>query len=263
MRRVTIRQMPGGASQAAMQNAGLNAPQGVFGLWGKVLARHSEDHTVDIRTDREFVLERVPVASREWITESDPPTGARDLPPEGTYVFMLMPTGQVESGFIIASVFPQTLAALKTDFLKKDKESEAFTRREGGWQKTYDKSNGNLLVEDDDGFTLHVKKSGKEVTITDWNKNKATINGSGVKLEDGNGNVITTNAKGINIKDKSGNEIDLAPTGTTAKTVNGRVTGGMVRVTGTAAPTGSGPFCAIAVCPFTGQPHVGDTVVGT
>jgi hypothetical protein len=42
-----------------------------------------------------------------------------------------------------------------------------------------------------------------------------------------------------------------------------KITGGTLEVAGTAAPTGSGPFCGIAVCPFTGAPHVGSKVSGT
>lgn len=41
------------------------------------------------------------------------------------------------------------------------------------------------------------------------------------------------------------------------------VTGGNMQVNGTAAPSGSGPFCAIPVCPFSGAPHVGNMVSGT
>jgi hypothetical protein len=280
MKRIVIKRAPGGSTQAEIQSSGFNVAPGVYGLWGKVIARHSEDHTVDIRTDRKFVLERVPVASREWITESDPPTGARDLPPEGTYVFMLMPTGQVESGFIIASVFPQTLGAMKADFLKKDKETEAFMRIEGGWQKTYDKSQGNTTIDDDNGFTLTVKKSEKKVTITDWsgntitidengifvqdtNENKATADKDGIIIEDKNGNIVTTNEDGIAIQDKTGNKVEMKTGGLTITTLDGKITGGMLNVGGVVTPKGSGPFCAISFCPITGLPHCGDTVIGT
>lgn len=263
MRRLVVKQQPGGSSQAGLQNSGFNAPLGVFGLWGKVIARHSEDHTVDITTDRQFVLQRVPVASRDWVTESDPPTGGRDLPPEGTYVFMLMPSGQVEGGFIIASIFPQTLASLKTDFLKDDKEEEAFSRVEGGWQKTYDKAKGDLLVEDDDGFTLKITKSDKKTVVTDWHGNTVTLDSSGIVVKDTNNNSATLDQSGIAIKDKNGNEIDMNAGGVTEKTKVASITGGALHVKGVVAPTGSGPFCAIPVCPFTGQPHTGEIVAGT
>jgi len=280
VKKITIKLSPGGASQSGIQTSGYNTPLGVYGMWGKVIARHSDDHTVDVLTDRGFEVRRIPVASRDWVTESDPPAGGRDLPPEDTYVFMLMPTGQIESAFIIASAFPRTLSTMKNEFLAGGKEEESFSRIEGGWQKTYDKSKGDTLIEDKDGFTLTVKKSEKKTTVVDWNNNqatidengiavrdannnKATMNASGTKIEDKNGNVITMNASGVIVKDKNGNEVDMQATGATIKTTKGKITGGAFEMAGTVAPTGSGPFCAIPVCPLTGLPHTGSIVAGT
>lgn len=280
MKKIIIKPSPGGASQSGLQASGYNTPLGVYGMWGKVIARHSEDHTVDVLTDRGFEVRRILVASRDWVTESDPPAGGRDLPPEGTYVFMLMPTGQIESAFIIASAIPRTLSIMKNEFLVAGKEEEAFSRVEGGWQKTYDKSKGDTLIEDKDGFTLTVKKSEKKTTVVDWNDNqatidengitvrdtndnKATMNASGTKIEDKNGNIITMDASGIVVQDKNGNEVDMQATGATIKTTKGKITGGAFEMAGTVAPTGSGPFCAISVCPLTGLPHTGSLVAGT
>lgn len=280
MKKITIKSSLGGASQSGIQTSGYNTPLGVYGMWGKVIARHSEDHTVDMLTDRGFEVRRIPVASRDWVTESDPPAGGRDLPPEDTYVFMLMPTGQIESAFIIASAFPRTLSAMKNEFLAEGKEGEAFSRIEGGWQKTYDKSKGDTLIEDKDGFTLTVKKSEKKTTVVDWNNNQATIDGNGIavrdannnkatmnasgtKIEDKNGNIITMDASGIVVKDLSGNEVEMQATGTTIKTTNGKITGGLFSMSGVVTPKGSGPFCAIPFCPITGLPHCGENVVGT
>lgn len=44
---------------------------------------------------------------------------------------------------------------------------------------------------------------------------------------------------------------------------NIKLTGGKLKVAGTVAPTGSGPFCGITSCLFTGAPHVGDEVSNT
>jgi hypothetical protein len=43
---------------------------------------------------------------------------------------------------------------------------------------------------------------------------------------------------------------------------NAKITGGMLTINGTAAPTGSGPFCGLPACLFTGAPHVGNLVSG-
>jgi hypothetical protein len=47
------------------------------------------------------------------------------------------------------------------------------------------------------------------------------------------------------------------------KASEAKITGGTLEVAGSTSPTGSGPFCGIAVCPFTGAPHVGSKVSGT
>lgn len=263
MKRIVVKPTLRGSSQAEMKNSGYNSPPGIFGMWGKVIARHSEDHTVDMVTDRGMEIRRIPVASREWVTKNDPPAGSRDLPPEDTYVFMLMPTGQIESAFIIASGFPHNLDALRNDFLVKDKESEEFSRKEGGWRKTYDKSKGDLRIEDDGGFVVSVEKSGKKTTLTDWSGNTATIDDSGVVVEDKSGNTIIMSESGVVVKDLSGNEVEMKATGVTIKTINGKITGGSFNLSGIVAPKGVGPFCAIKFCPITGLPHCGDSVVGT
>lgn len=41
------------------------------------------------------------------------------------------------------------------------------------------------------------------------------------------------------------------------------ITGGTLKVDGSVAPTGTGPFCALPACLFTGASHVGNTVSGT
>jgi len=40
-----------------------------------------------------------------------------------------------------------------------------------------------------------------------------------------------------------------------------KFTGGTLTANGIAAPTGEGGFCAIGICPLTGLPHVGSTIV--
>ena len=42
-----------------------------------------------------------------------------------------------------------------------------------------------------------------------------------------------------------------------------QITGGTLQVNGLAAPSGSGPFCGLPACLFSGAPHVGNVVLGT
>lgn len=73
------------------------------------------------------------------------------------------------------------------------------------------------------------------------------------------------------IEIKTEDEMNLEATETTVagktkleiNSADASIIGGKLTVSGSVAPTGSGPFCAITVCPYTGQPHVGNMVMGT
>lgn len=262
MRMITIARAPSSAKQSSIEQS-LSQVDVVYGMWAKVVERHSEDHTVDVLTDRGMTVSRIPVASRTWALDRDTPLGGRDLPPKDAYVFLIMPDGYVERAFVIASGFPKSSKNFKNEFLVKGKEEEQLTKIEGGWKKTYDKAKGDLFIEDDDQFSLTVKKSDKKIDLKDWQNNEVVIDSNGIKITDKNSNSITMDASGILVKDKNGNEVQLTPSGATIKTVNGKITGGMLVVSGMVPPKGSGPFCALPFCPILGLPHAGDTVVGT
>jgi hypothetical protein len=106
--------------------------------------------------------------------------------------------------------------------------------------------------------------------------NNITITGANitVNVEDGNCEVnadkcnvsasdCTVKADKINLEGVTkieGDTIDVK--GVTTIDGNTTIKGGTLQANGTAAPTGSGPFCGIPVCPFTGAPHVGNIVQG-
>ncbi|MDR1837635.1 MAG: hypothetical protein LBQ89_08260 [Treponema sp.] len=76
-----------------------------FGAWGRVHALHSEDNTVDVYLDIGVYLQRVPVASKEWVIfgedrEKDFNSGERDLPPIQARVFIFMPTFTFNDCFV-------------------------------------------------------------------------------------------------------------------------------------------------------------------
>jgi hypothetical protein len=252
-------------------------------MWCKVLKRYSTDHTVDVETAEGFHVTRVPVTSREWVTLEDPILGARNLPPEGSMVFLFMPTGGIDNAFIFGSCFLPSYDKHKEEFLTEGKENEEFTKKEGNWKKTFDKVTGDLEIagtdDNDKTLTITVKKSEGKIELKDWNDNdividengtsltdtkgnKVTTDDSGIKMEDKNGNKSTMDSGGMKAEDKNGNKMEMAAAGTTITAVKAKVTGGMLEINGVAAPTGSGPFCAIPVCPF-GITHTGNQVTGT
>jgi hypothetical protein len=59
---------------------------------------------------------------------------------------------------------------------------------------------------------------------------------------------------------------DLTVTGSGNLTISGlntKITGGTLVTSGTVSPTGSGPYCGLPYCLYTGAPHTGTTVSGT
>jgi hypothetical protein len=127
-------------------------------MWCKVLERYSIDHTVDVETAEGFRVTRVPVTSREWVTLEYPILGERNLPPEGSTVFLFMSTGGIDNAFILGSCFLPYYDKHKKEFLIEEKEDEELIKKEGNWKKAFDKVTGDLEVvrTDDNDNTLTI-----------------------------------------------------------------------------------------------------------
>jgi hypothetical protein len=255
-----------------------------YGMWCKVLKRYSSDHSVDVETAEGFTVTRIPVASREWVTMDDPVLGERNLPPVNSIVFMFMPTGGIDNAFIFGGCFLPSFDKHVEEFLVEGKEDEELSKKEGNWQRKFDKVTGDLEIigsdDDNNTLTITIKKSEKKIQITDWNNNNViadengiiindtkgnttTWDDSGIVIEDKNGNKIIKDDGGIKVEDKIGNSLTMASDGLKleAKSIL-ELIGNMIKAAGTAVPSGSGGWCAIPTCPYSGIPHVGDTLAG-
>lgn len=105
--------------------------------------------------------------------------------------------------------------------------------------------------------SIYIDKDGK-TTFKDTNENQITIDTNGIDIVDKSGNEIAMTSTGIDIKDKNSCEVQMTASGITIK-----ASGKQITVNGTVAPTGSGPWCGIPACLFTGAPHVGSAVTGS
>jgi hypothetical protein len=107
----------------------------------------------------------------------DPILGERNLPPEGSMVFLFMPTGGIDNAFVFGSCFLPSYDKHKEEFLAKGKENEGFAKTEGGWQRKKDKATGDLEItgtdEDEKTLTITIKKSEKKIELTDWSENNS------------------------------------------------------------------------------------------
>jgi hypothetical protein len=155
-----------------------------YGVWCKVLKRHSIDHTVDVETAEGFQVTRIPVTSSVWATLEDPVLGGRNLPPVGSMVFMFMPTRGIDNAFIFGSCFLPSFDKHTGEFLVDGKEDEELDKTEGGWQRKKDKVTGDLEIigidEDDKTLTITIKKSEKKIQLKDWNDNDIVIDENGI-----------------------------------------------------------------------------------
>lgn len=93
-----------------------------------------------------------------------------------------------------------------------------------------------------EGFKLEFKDDGVYITgKADENKEQIILKENTIEIKSGNGSF---KLDGIT------NSLEISGFSTT------------VKMGGTVAPTGSGPFCGLPNCLFTGAPHAGDTIVG-
>jgi hypothetical protein len=117
-----------------------------YGEWGRVELLHSEDNTADIFLDIGVYLKRVPVSSREWVVpgqdaEKEYNSGERNLPPVHARVFVMMPTGTYDDGFVLCSGF----AAIDQTppYMEDEKEDIKERITPGGWHITNDYTTGS------------------------------------------------------------------------------------------------------------------------
>ena len=102
---------------------------------------------------------------------------------------------------------------------------------------------------------IKIKKSG-DIEISNMDSDNGEI------MMDLKGTISITAHDNSNIE-VSGNSEILVNGSATLDCPNVTIKGGVLNVDGSVGPTGSGPFCAIPVCPLTGAPHIGNKVVGT
>lgn len=93
--------------------------------------------------------------------------------------------------------------------------------------------------------------------------NLIDIREDGIDMECRDGSGVSISAEGdINISSDKG--LSISVKGNADVDVEGKCTLKAQSVSfpnGTVAPTGQGPFCAIVTCPYTGMPHVGNTLM--
>lgn len=173
------------------------------GFWGTVTKVHSENNTVDLVSVYGNEYKNINVATHGWVL-SQARIGDRNLPPVGSNVFVFLPDGIIETGFVLCSGYFR--GEEKDNFLcADDEDSKAIkdAQREiytpGGWHFTEDYIGGSVELSkedkvaitfnnDPDKESLSIKALDLSVDLTtEENKEKCEI-----KVFE---NTITFNAK--------------------------------------------------------------------
>lgn len=247
-----------------------------YGFWGVVTEVHPENCTVHVRMDTGVEVSNIRVASMEWVTiDKDKGflSGERHLPPINTFVYCMMPTGELSSAFVLCSSFIQN-SAEHSAFMKKGADAAATWERldNSGWHSITDYRTGSVTITNKQQdatirFNVDQETAGEEFITLSIHDNIITVNKNGMDFKtngkidihiDGDatvkvgGNATTTIIGDANIE---ANKANIKSTETT-------LTGGKVIIGGTVTPTGTGALCGIPFCAYTGAPHIGDTTEG-
>jgi hypothetical protein len=233
--------------------------------------------------------------------EKDYNSGERNLPPKQARVFVIMPSLEYSDCFVAPfsgfSTIDQTIPYMEDD---KERIKECITP--SGWHITDNHGTGShKAVSPDEKTSLEIdygteeepKEDAPELHLSLFDEIKVDVAAGDnvamevydeIKLEHVKGKSCTLKIFDTELIIKNG-EVLIKPKKTTVEvdgdvTVKGanvnveatgsakvkaadvQITGGNLKVDGASSP-GSGPFCALASCLFTGAPHTGNMVSGT
>lgn len=176
-----------------------------YGVWGKVVDVNSITYSVDVELTNGIVLKEVAVANTgEWTCPRETSNGKkyiageRKLPPQGSYVFVLLPTGSFDGAFVLCSGLShfddkQKETFLATDTTRNEKNTICETVYQGNWHRTYNYKTG--------GLTLKSPNEKINISINDDAKNnEIKIEAYGTNIEiDKDGNITIKAKKGANL----------------------------------------------------------------
>jgi len=141
-------------------------------------------------------------------------------------------------------------------------DQEGVPELEEGDSAIWTATGGRVIARNDGSVEILATDGSEDVkpmgSVTLTPEGKAIVHG-----KDGKASVELDADGGVTVI-ADGSTVALAPGGKatiTAKEIT--LTGGDLVVAGAASPSGSGPFCAIPNCLFSGAPHVGNKVSGT
>lgn len=113
-----------------------------------------------------------------------------------------------------------------------------------------------------DGSSSINIKPDNSIELKSLDKNKIIIDKDGNITIENSGNINVTTKGDTNIE-TSGKTNIKSSGNTKIDSPNVEITGGKVKISGSAIANSKGAFCGLPNCLFTGAPHVSDTIIGT
>lgn len=183
-----------------------------LGFWATVTEVNSQTYTCTVLTSNREVIRNIPLSTREWISDD---SAERNLPPKGTFVFILMPDNCISNAFILCSGYPkgepaleQLFAASDSEQKEKDQEREMITP--GGWNETENYKTGTRTITSPDG-KIEIKavlkdKESKSLEVTcfgvslEIKEDGVTFSGKKVTVDAGTDDISITTKGNMDLK---------------------------------------------------------------
>lgn len=181
-----------------------------------------------------------------------PKRGEVDEPRVGDVVWLEELDPQFHSYYLYEKLKENNFIGIRArgKIIKFSQEEISIGIIDPGDESWYDDNSGKSTTPEPTSYHK-LTSSGDQNTSLEGSR-KVVVTGDDTLEISGSWNIKVSGSANINI---SGDATINSPSVT--------ITGGQLTVSGTAAPSGSGPFCGIPVCPFSGAPHVGNIVSGT
>jgi len=202
----------------------------------------------------DFALTHEKVNNSGWVYKSDYRNGTMTIQNDYNAPTVSVSVNQGENGekaeskVVTIKVFDTTITATEKD----DKEIKIETL-------------GNSVLdikEDSIDFTsdcaIHLTTKGDKTLTVEGSAN-IVVKGDLVSNVDGNASLEVK--KDCSVK-ATGNANIEGQNISVKSSLKTEIKGGQVVIAGSVAPKGTGAFCALPACAFTGAPHVGDTSAG-
>ena len=189
---------------------------GAFGFWGEVSAVDSTTNRVRVVASTGIEYYGLPVASNEWVNKTDNyVSGEIKLPPIGSRVFVLTPTGTIAGAFVLCSGYaagdPSTHELYSNKNEKEKNNKIAKKRTQSGWLETEEYESGiRTFISQNKKMQIQLNPDEKENSIDiKLNDFEIKIDENGLHINNSGSSQITMKSDNDLIIDAGSNKTEI------------------------------------------------------